>query len=113
MVMFFLFSKPPFFDVQKFFYCCRITTIMLFICRFRKEWLHLREFHGWLSEGSATDRAYCTACNKELLAGKSELLKHAMGKKHKKRVTEGRTNMTVPPDLSSVLDETGMPHVLV
>ncbi|XP_071530504.1 uncharacterized protein [Panulirus ornatus] len=80
--------------------------------KFRKEWLHLREFQDWLSEGSAADRAYCTTCNKELLAGKSELLKHAMGKKHKKRVAEGRTNMPVPPDLSSVLDETGMPHVL-
>ncbi|XP_045601273.1 uncharacterized protein [Procambarus clarkii] len=86
--------------------------IRIYSQKFRKEWMQMRDFHGWLSEGSGPDRAYCTACNKELLAGKSELLKHANGKKHKKRLAEGHMNMTVPADLSSVLDETGMPHVL-
>ncbi|KAG7159425.1 low-specificity L-threonine aldolase 2-like 1 [Homarus americanus] len=80
--------------------------------KFRREWLNLQDFQGWLSEGSGPDRAYCTACNKELLAGKSELLKHANGKKHKKRIAEGRENVTVATELSSVLDESGMPHVL-
>ncbi|XP_053639228.1 uncharacterized protein [Cherax quadricarinatus] len=80
--------------------------------KFRKEWIQMGEFQGWLSEGSAPDRAYCTVCSKELLAGKSELLKHANGKKHKKRLEEGHINMTVPTDLSSVLDGTAIPHVL-
>lgn len=73
----------------------------------------MREFQGWLAEGSAVERAYCTVCNKELTAGKSELLKHAMGKKHKKRMAEAGSHVTVSSDLSSVLDETGIPHVLV
>ncbi|XP_042862149.1 probable low-specificity L-threonine aldolase 2 [Penaeus japonicus] len=86
--------------------------IRVYSQKFRKDWLHLREFQGWLSEGSAVERAYCTVCNKELTAGKSELLKHAMGKKHKKRMAEAGSHVTVSSDLSSVLDETGIPHVL-
>lgn len=84
------------------------------IFRFRKEWLHLKEFQGWLAEGNTVDRAHCTACDKELLAGKSELLKHSRGKKHLIKVA--KSNPNPPPaqhGLSRVIDEDGMPHLLV
>lgn len=85
----------------------------LFCLRFRKKWLELPEFHGWLAEASVPEKAICTACNKELTSGKSELLRHASGKKHKEKIANGHGNLTVPPNLSSVVDEKGIPHVLV
>ena len=50
--------------------------------RYRKAWQRLPECRGWLRMGSSTERAHCSVCNKELTAGKSELMKHASGQSH-------------------------------
>ncbi|KAK4292177.1 hypothetical protein Pmani_035042 [Petrolisthes manimaculis] len=87
--------------------------VRIYSQKFRKEWIHLKEFQGWLTEGITDDRAHCTVCDKELLAGKSELIKHSRGKKH--RTLAAKSNPNPPPvqhGLSRVIDEDGMPHLL-
>ena len=59
---------------------------MVIYGRYRKAWQRLPECRGWLRMGSSTERAHCSVCNKELTAGKSELMKHAAGKKHQRRM---------------------------
>ena len=53
---------------------------------FQKEWLDSSkhpEFKGWLQEiKNNPTKCRCDACDKILNAGKSDLLKHATGKKH-------------------------------
>ncbi|XP_066961171.1 uncharacterized protein [Macrobrachium rosenbergii] len=80
--------------------------------KFRKSWKELPEFEGWLSEGNAHDKAYCVACNKELVAGKSELLKHAGSKRHKRRYSDMQSNISDPIELSNTIDEPGLSHTL-
>lgn len=99
-------------------------------CRFRKEWLKNPEFRDWLAKGNSNDKARCMVCETELCAGKSELLRHSKGKKHKKKVElamgrrislchsiKSNSSMEGSPaesfELSSVLDEDGISHVLV
>lgn len=55
--------------------------------KFYNNWLNLPEFKGWLEE--IPENPYncrCKACNCQLTCGKSELLKHAKGKKHQEKV---------------------------
>lgn len=54
---------------------------------FSKKWLDEPEFKGWLAAvpGEPT-KARCKACNANVVAGRSELLKHAATSKHKKNV---------------------------
>ncbi|KAK8396967.1 hypothetical protein O3P69_005157 [Scylla paramamosain] len=105
-------------------------TKRYYVQKFRKEWLTYPVFRDWLSRcNNSDDKAYCTVCNKELCAGKSELLRHHKGKKHQKKMemwVQGGSSTTTtttstssihvkasdPPDLSTVLDENGMSHVL-
>ncbi|XP_008184253.1 uncharacterized protein LOC103309756 [Acyrthosiphon pisum] len=50
---------------------------------FSDDWLKCVEFKGWLQKVLNNDlKAHCTACKVVLNAGKSDLLKHAAGKKH-------------------------------
>lgn len=56
--------------------------------RFQSSWLTDEEFKAWVKpvDGDIT-KAVCKVCNSgPLVAGKSELQKHASGKKHKKRM---------------------------
>jgi len=54
--------------------------------RYRKAWQRIPECRGWLRMGTTPERAHCSVCNKELTAGKSELLKHSSGKRHQRRM---------------------------
>lgn len=64
---------------------------------FVKSWLEIDCFKGWLSKVPDDKRkAKCKACNKELIAGKSDLMKHAQSVLHISNV-ERRKNM---PDLA-------------
>ncbi|KAG0729922.1 putative low-specificity L-threonine aldolase 1 [Chionoecetes opilio] len=95
--------------------------------RFRSAWLKHPVFKDWLSRcKDSDDKAYCTVCNKELCAGKSELMRHQKGKKHQKSmeksgfgtgtVFRSRCDINIKSsdhsDLSTVLDEHGISHVL-
>ena len=93
--------------------------------RFRKEWVNNPDFKDWLARCKGSDdKAYCTVCKKELCAGKSELMRHHKGKKHMKKMEKWATSNNIlsepervkTPDtleLSTVLDENGISHVLV
>ncbi|XP_068239421.1 uncharacterized protein [Palaemon carinicauda] len=82
----------------------------VYLQRFRKSWKELPEFEGWLSEGNASDKAFCIACNKELVAGKSELLKHANCKRHKRRYSDMQPNISVPIEISNAIAEPELSH---
>lgn len=49
---------------------------------FKASWLQIKEFKGWLVAHSDNRKAFCSACKKVLVCGKSELLKHATRKHH-------------------------------
>lgn len=50
---------------------------------FKKSWLEIKEFKGWLVAHPDNKKAFCAACKKVLACGKSELLKHATRQSHK------------------------------
>ncbi|XP_076034712.1 uncharacterized protein LOC143021229 [Oratosquilla oratoria] len=82
--------------------------------KFRNAWMKMPNFKGWLKPGSAIDKAYCTMCQTELTAGKSELLKHMQAKKHirRKERKEQQLEGSLSTDLANVLEETGITHTL-
>jgi hypothetical protein len=50
---------------------------------FNTKWLEDKNFKNWLKPIKQNNmKCLCKVCNKELMCGKSELLKHAEGKKH-------------------------------
>ncbi|XP_067123052.1 N-acetylneuraminate lyase isoform X2 [Centruroides vittatus] len=54
--------------------------------RYLIEWENLAPFRGWLTKSSKGEGyGYCRLCDRDLMAGKSELLRHAKGKKHQDR----------------------------
>ncbi|KAK3931067.1 Zinc finger protein 862, partial [Frankliniella fusca] len=58
---------------------------------FQESWLHLDIFKDWLRRvPDNPEKARCRACNAVMNAGKSELEKHAQGKKHKELLASTR-----------------------
>lgn len=54
---------------------------------FQTTWLELEEYKGWLRRVPGDKySAYCSACDLKFLCGKSELAKHAAGRKHEKKL---------------------------
>jgi len=49
---------------------------------FQDSWLKITEFKNWLTSHSDGTKAYCTACNKVLACGKSELYRHVSRDRH-------------------------------
>ena len=62
--------------------------------RFRQAWMMFDIFKDWLRPHSSPEFAMCIACNRVIKAGKSELEKHAVGKKHL-RMLKGTQNMVL------------------
>lgn len=93
------------------------------------------DFKDWLGKGASENKARCIVCEVELVAGKSELVRHNKGKKHQKKVaaTVGRgiaiqetpakkgkresmepnNNPSESIEFESILDDHGISHVLV
>jgi len=55
--------------------------------RFSHSWFNIPEISPWLEESILPHHAYCKFCQKDLIAGKSELYKHLRTIKHMKYVT--------------------------
>ncbi|XP_050733100.1 uncharacterized protein LOC127006804 isoform X1 [Eriocheir sinensis] len=102
-----------------------------YIQRFRKEWLKHPDFKDWLGKGNSESKARCMICETELVAGKSELVRHNRGKKHQKKVAaatgrsidipkssgkRGKSSESHDPtesiEFESILDDNGISHVL-
>lgn len=63
---------------------------------FCKKWLEEDVFNGWLEEVKEDKyKCKCTACNKYLNCGKSELVKHSEGKLHQKQIRCVKNNNAV------------------
>ena len=62
--------------------------------------MRIPEFRGWLEEGTGVDQAYCKVCRKELVCGKSELLRHSRSKKHKANLITGGVKKTFFQDFT-------------
>lgn len=63
--------------------------------RFRPEWMMYDMFKDWLRPHPNPENAMCAACDTVIKAGKSELEKHAAGKKHLKNLTAYRKEMGI------------------
>lgn len=73
---------------------------------FRDEWLQMSVFRGWLVKVESNKfKAKCKICNKELLSGKSQLLKHAGTDTHKSKMA-ALTNVK-PIDTVTMFPTTG------
>lgn len=57
---------------------------------FQSSWLSIDIFKDWLTPHENNEKALCTACNKVLLCGKSDLIKHSKTKLHVKNINESR-----------------------
>lgn len=54
-----------------------------YVQKYQPKWEEDDRFKGWLTKSKKGNTfCYCKACNKDLLCGKSEIEKHAKGKKH-------------------------------
>ncbi|KAL6418504.1 hypothetical protein ACFW04_012051 [Cataglyphis niger] len=53
---------------------------------FQHSWLSMNIFKDWLMPYENNEKALCTACNKILLCGKSNLIKHSKTKLHVKNI---------------------------
>jgi hypothetical protein len=62
---------------------------------FNSKWLDEPKFKNWLKSTSNKLKCMCKVCNKEIVAGKSELLKHAEGKKHIKNMSATQKTSSV------------------
>jgi hypothetical protein len=69
---------------------------------FNTKWLEDKNFKNWLKPIKQNDmKCLCKVCNKELMCGKSELLKHAEGKKH----LANMRSVALTPSISSVFTD--------
>lgn len=62
---------------------------------FQNDWLEITEYKGWLQKDRQLSHAYCTACQKSFLCGKSELEKHHAGLKHQQNIKLIKTNRSL------------------
>ena len=60
--------------------------------RYRKEWEKESWAKGWLSTGKSGEKAHCTVCDKELVAGKSELIGHTKTSSHIRLAKQVQSN---------------------
>ena len=60
--------------------------------RYRKEWGKASWGKGWLSSGKSGEKAHCTVCDKELVAGKSELVGHTKTSSHIRLAKQVQSN---------------------
>jgi len=67
--------------------------------KFRHAWMMFDIFKDWLRPHSSPEFAMCIACNRVIKAGKSELEKHAAGKKHLKMLQGTQNNVFLPQDV--------------
>ncbi|KYN14691.1 hypothetical protein ALC57_13105 [Trachymyrmex cornetzi] len=67
---------------------------------FQDSWLRIDIFKDWLMPHENNEKALCSVCNKVLLCGKSDLIKHSKTKLHVKNMT----NRNVTPSASSHKD---------
>ncbi|RLU25331.1 hypothetical protein DMN91_001487 [Ooceraea biroi] len=56
---------------------------------FKNSWLSIDILKKWLTSHEDNEKALCTACNKVLLCGKSDLIRHSRTKLHIKNISEG------------------------
>lgn len=54
---------------------------------FQLSWLRSSIFKGWLQSVDNNKKAFCTACNKVLVCGKSELIRHSRTQLHIKNTS--------------------------
>ncbi|XP_064086979.1 pyrroline-5-carboxylate reductase 3-like isoform X5 [Macrobrachium nipponense] len=79
--------------------------------RYRKDWEMEIWAQGWLTRGRSDYKAYCRACDKELTAGKSELLKHAASDTHKNHLGfKSMPYMTNMPVTETVVEVVPVPQ---
>jgi hypothetical protein len=72
--------------------------------RFCDYWLQDTAFNGWLAKVKANvHQAICKCCNKTLMAGKSDLLKHMKTKKHKQAWATFQKAQPIPIYQESVI----------
>ena len=76
---------------------------------FQTKWLTEKEFKGWLKQvPSDNTKCECTPCKAVILAGRSELLKHASSQKHEQNV---RSIQNTPAVTSYVKPDPKMPII--
>lgn len=64
--------------------------------KYKKEWESDPEFRGWLSNSvKGPEYFHCKACNTDGKAGKSEIEKHAEGKKHIQNIKAVKSTVSV------------------
>ena len=59
--------------------------ILLYLCKFRKEWLTKYEYKKWIQERAGDKKAYCKVCTKSVdlsNMGQRALISHMQSKKH-------------------------------
>ncbi|XP_032673098.1 uncharacterized protein LOC116844993 isoform X2 [Odontomachus brunneus] len=69
------------------------------IKKFKESWLDNEIFKGWLTYHLDGKRAYCTACDKILVCGKSELMRHADRKVHAYNINRQKARKVNQPTL--------------
>uniref|UniRef100_A0A6P7GZ46 Uncharacterized protein LOC114348295 n=1 Tax=Diabrotica virgifera virgifera TaxID=50390 RepID=A0A6P7GZ46_DIAVI len=70
-----------------------------------RTWEQEPEFKGWLkSSKKGSNFAFCKACNKDFICGKSEIQKHYLGKLHIKLVKSLKTQKTLT-DMSTYVEK--------
>lgn len=67
-----------------------------YVQKYNSGWEQESEFKGWLhGSKKGPNFAYCKACNKDFVCGKSEIEKHSVGKRHTKLAKTLRTQKTL------------------
>lgn len=73
--------------------------------KYTASWKQEPEFKGWLkSSKKGTNYAFCKACNKDFVCGKSEIQKHSSGKQHGKLVKSLQTQKSLT-DMTSFMEK--------
>lgn len=83
---------------------CKYTKTKLKV--FNEKWLQDPKLKTWLKATPNNKKCVCKVCNVELVCGKSELLKHAEGKKHEKNMSAAKSSTSV----SSFFDASKISH---
>ena len=68
-----------------FIYCKFFKICILWLCKFRKEWLTKDDYKEWIQEHADDKKAYCKVCSKSIdlsIMGQSALVSHMKSKKH-------------------------------
>ena len=57
---------------------------------FQNKWLNMDIFKNWLTPHESNEKALCTACNRVLVCGKFELIRHSQSKLHIENFNKNR-----------------------